>query len=234
LAPGDGRGKKGDNRRGSSFGRGGDNEDDRGRGVDDNGNKKGYPFKRGDSKTLLGHGNIDESPEEKYGRAKDNERDRRGPLFRRGDSSTLYGDNNDIDGSPYGRKDHPFSRDGPLSGGKGPLYGRPGDDDSAAGRRGSSLYGDDAPGRRGSGRRGSSDGPFKPLELNGIPLPPGAGGHIGDGVEATVKTPSGHIDKGKVSDNGNGSVGVAYQPTEAGPHTLDVKCNGDHVQGPML
>jgi len=36
---------------------------------DDNGNKKGYPFKRGDSGSLLGSGNI-ESPEEKYGRLK--------------------------------------------------------------------------------------------------------------------------------------------------------------------
>ena len=34
-----------------------------------------------------------------------------------------------------------------------------------------------------------------------------------------------------VEDNGNGSVGVYYQPTEAGPHNLDVRYNGEHVQG---
>ena len=28
-----------------------------------------------------------------------------------------------------------------------------------------------------------------------------------------------------------GSVGVFYQPTEAGPHNLDVRNNGEHVQG---
>ena len=30
---------------------------------------------------------------------------------------------------------------------------------------------------------------------------------------------------------GNGSVGVFYQPTEVGPHSLDVRNNGEHVQG---
>ena len=34
-----------------------------------------------------------------------------------------------------------------------------------------------------------------------------------------------------VEDNGNGKVGVFYQPTEAGPHSLDVRYNGEHVQG---
>jgi filamin len=67
--------------------------------------------------------------------------------------------------------------------------------------------------------------------LNGIPLPPGAAGRIGDRVEANIITPSGNVEKGKVSDNGNGSLGVSYQPVEAGPHVLDVKYNGDHVQG---
>ena len=231
--PGDG--KTGDKRRGPSFGRVGEIESDLKKGLDDNGNKPGFPFKRGDSNTLLGRGNIVDSPEEKYGRAKDNERDRRGPLFRHGDNSSIYGDN-DIDGSPYGRKDQPYGRDGTLSGGKAPLYAKPGDDEIAGGRKGSSQFDDGAPGRRcssqyGGGRRGSNDGPFKPLNLNGIPLPPGPGGRIGDRVEANVKTPSGHIDKGKVSDNGNGSVGVSYQPSEAGPHNLDVKYNGEHVQG---
>ena len=32
-------------------------------------------------------------------------------------------------------------------------------------------------------------------------------------------------------DNGNGSIGMFYQPTEAGPHNLDVRNNGEHVQG---
>ena len=30
---------------------------------------------------------------------------------------------------------------------------------------------------------------------------------------------------------GNGSVGVFYQPTEIGAHSLDVRNNGEHVQG---
>ena len=34
-----------------------------------------------------------------------------------------------------------------------------------------------------------------------------------------------------VEDNGNGSVAIHYQPTEAGPHSLDVRHNGEHVQG---
>ena len=34
-----------------------------------------------------------------------------------------------------------------------------------------------------------------------------------------------------IEDNGNGSVGIFYQPTEAGPHNLDVRYNGEHVQG---
>ena len=34
-----------------------------------------------------------------------------------------------------------------------------------------------------------------------------------------------------VEENGNGSIGISYQPTERGPHSLDVKHEGEHVQG---
>ena len=53
----------------------------------------------------------------------------------------------------------------------------------------------------------------------------------GGDVSANVRTPSGRNDRPEVADNGNGSVGVFYQPTEEGPHDLDVKYNGEHVQG---
>lgn len=72
---------------------------------------------------------------------------------------------------------------------------------------------------------------FRPLELDGIPLPSGAKGKIGDRVEASIQTPSGFIAKPKVVDTGNGSIGIIYQPAEAGPHTLDVKYNGENLQG---
>ena len=39
------------------------------------------------------------------------------------------------------------------------------------------------------------------------------------------------IDHPILTDNGNGSVGVFYQPEEEGLHILDIKQNGDHVQG---
>ena len=55
--------------------------------------------------------------------------------------------------------------------------------------------------------------------------------YIGGDVTAQVKTPSNAMHLPHVEDNGNGSVGVFYQPTEAGPHNLDVRNNGEHVQG---
>ena len=39
------------------------------------------------------------------------------------------------------------------------------------------------------------------------------------------------LDHPKLTDNGNGSVGVFYQPEEEGLHLLDIKQDGEHVQG---
>ena len=41
----------------------------------------------------------------------------------------------------------------------------------------------------------------------------------------------GTVDHPEVRDNGNGSASVIYQPSEEGPHVLDIKQDGDHVQG---
>ena len=41
----------------------------------------------------------------------------------------------------------------------------------------------------------------------------------------------GTVDHPEVRDNGNGSASVIYQPSEEGPHVLDIKQEGDHVQG---
>lgn len=75
-------------------------------------------------------------------------------------------------------------------------------------------------------QRYGGDFPFHPVELNDIPLP-----STGGEVTAQVKTPSNAMHLPHVEDNGNGKVGVFYQPTEAGPHSLDVRYNGEHVQG---
>jgi filamin len=53
---------------------------------------------------------------------------------------------------------------------------------------------------------------------------------VGD-ITAQVRTPSNAMHLPHIEDNGNGSVGVFYQPTEVGPHSLDVRNNGEHVQG---
>jgi hypothetical protein len=49
-------------------------------------------------------------------------------------------------------------------------------------------------------------------------------------VDVTVKAPSGGKSSPYVEDNGNGTIGVSYQPKEEGLHTLDVKHNGEHCQ----
>ena len=50
-------------------------------------------------------------------------------------------------------------------------------------------------------------------------------------MEAIVRTPSGGLAYPYVEDNGNGSVGLSYQPGERGPHSIDVLYDADHVQG---
>jgi len=67
---------------------------------------------------------------------------------------------------------------------------------------------------------------FHEVNLNRIPLP-----STGGSIEASIRTPSGKVDKPTVQDDNNGSVAVKYQPTEEGIHYLDVKYNGDQVQG---
>jgi len=66
-------------------------------------------------------------------------------------ANTLYGDDNDIDGSPYGKKD---GRDGPLSGERCHSMVNIAGDDDGTGRKGSSP---DFDGKKrhspGSGRR---------------------------------------------------------------------------------
>ena len=48
---------------------------------------------------------------------------------------------------------------------------------------------------------------------------------------AEVITPSGNMDKVVVQDNRDGTVSVKYDPKEEGVHELNVKYNGEHVQG---
>jgi len=84
-------------------------------------------------------------------------------------------------------------------------------------------------GTPGHGPNDSIEGedlPFHPVELNNIPLP-----STGGEVTAQVRTPSNAMHLPHLEDNGNGSVEVFYQPTEPGPHNLDVRYNGEHVQG---
>jgi len=73
-------------------------------------------------------------------------------------------------------------------------------------------------------RRSSSQ--FQELSLNRIPLPA-----TGGSIEAYIRTPSGRVDTPTVQDDNSGSVAVKYQPTEEGIHYLDVKYNGEQVQG---
>ncbi|XP_043196534.1 filamin-A-like isoform X2 [Amphibalanus amphitrite] len=67
---------------------------------------------------------------------------------------------------------------------------------------------------------------FRPVELSGIPLP-SSGGR----VTAEVVMPSGNKDAVVVQDNRDGTVSVKYEPKEEGVHELNVKYNGEHVQG---
>jgi Ca2+-dependent lipid-binding protein len=67
---------------------------------------------------------------------------------------------------------------------------------------------------------------FLEVNLNKIPLP-SAGGNI----EAFIRRPSGQVDVPLLEDNNNGTVAVKYQPSEEGLHYLDVKYNGEQVQG---
>ena len=46
--------------------------------------------------------------------------------------------------------------------------------------------------------------------------------------------PSGEKDKPVIEDNRDGTVSVRYEPREEGLHELQVKYNGEHVQGFLL
>lgn len=43
--------------------------------------------------------------------------------------------------------------------------------------------------------------------------------------------PSGKRDKPIITDNRDGTVSIKYDPREEGLHELQVKYNGEHVQG---
>ena len=73
-------------------------------------------------------------------------------------------------------------------------------------------------------RRSSTQ--YHEVSLNRIPLPSGGGK-----IDANIRRPSGAIDTPLIEDNNNGTISVKYQPTEEGLHYLDVKYNGDQVQG---
>jgi len=79
----------------------------------------------------------------------------------------------------------------------------------------------------GPGGQPGGDYPFHPVELINIPV----GSSVVGDITAQVRTPSNAMHLPHIEDNGNGSVGVFYQPTEVGPHSLDVRNNGEHVQG---
>ena len=91
-------------------------------------------------------------------------------------------------------------------------------DPYSSSRKGSSNLNSSRKGSDMNGNQRYGDFPFHPVELNNIPLP-----STGGEVTAQVKTPSNAMHLPHVEDNGNGSVGVFYQPTEAGPHSLDVR-----------
>ena len=67
---------------------------------------------------------------------------------------------------------------------------------------------------------------FHEVSLNRIPLPA-----TGGVIEASIRTPTGRVDIPEVHDDNSGTVAVKYQPTDEGMHYLDVKYNGDQVQG---
>ena len=48
---------------------------------------------------------------------------------------------------------------------------------------------------------------------------------------AEIKMPSGATDKPVISDNRDGTVSLKYDPKEEGLHELQIKYNGEHVQG---
>merc|ERR1740128_165602 len=73
-------------------------------------------------------------------------------------------------------------------------------------------------------RRSSTQ--FHEVSLNRIPLP-SSGGII----EASIRRPSGIVDKPLVDDSNTGTVAIKYKPSEGGLHYLDVNYNGDQVQG---
>lgn len=43
--------------------------------------------------------------------------------------------------------------------------------------------------------------------------------------------PSGNVDVPIIEDNHDGTVSIKYEPREEGSHELNVKYNGEHVQG---
>ncbi|CAG7722272.1 unnamed protein product [Allacma fusca] len=82
--------------------------------------------------------------------------------------------------------------------------------------------------RRTTTRTGqtTSTATYRPVQLHNIPLPT-TGGH----VVAEVKMPSGKVDVPIIEDNRDGTVSLRYEPKEEGLHELNVKYNGEHVQG---
>ena len=68
---------------------------------------------------------------------------------------------------------------------------------------------------------------YQEVSLNRIPVPSTGLGSL----DIRVRTPSGAVDIPDVQDDNSGTVAVKYQPREDGDHYLDVRYNGDHVQG---
>lgn len=46
--------------------------------------------------------------------------------------------------------------------------------------------------------------------------------------------PSGNVDKPVIEDNRDGTVSIKYEPREEGLHEINVKFNGEHVQGELI
>lgn len=77
---------------------------------------------------------------------------------------------------------------------------------------------------RYEGEYTDSVGSLAPVEL----VLPAA--NIGE-LTAEVIMPSKQIDFPKIHDNRDGSITIRYSPREAGLHEMQIKHNGEHVQG---
>ena len=146
-----------------------------------------------------------------YGSRSSSKGDLHGPGSRSNSRDDLYGDG---DNGPFGRKGSQEDPDYGVEGRPLPMYGPDGRPLGREGKRGTIQVGP------------SSESKYPMLELNNIPIP-----STGGEVEAAIDTPSGNRAYPFIEDNGNGTVGVSYQPNERGLHSLDVKHNGEHVQG---